>query len=261
MSLRSTLIAVPGLRDADPGSLLVLTQDLMSRSLVHLEAGTLSAMFALAELGEALPRHLHRDLDAFARRNERELQDLPDGAPLLAQVAALAEVEPALVPARLRLAFSSLLTTRQLEGSTVQALTALEQRWAEVPPLPPQLGKRSVAPVERPAVVPQRLRMPDEELVRPTIRGPDKPREVRPTPAAKQDKARADWLRQRILSRLDGRREQGLKESVLVAATCHDSPYTDLLQAEVIAELRELKRQGAIKNTAGRWIRVRRLGW
>jgi hypothetical protein len=261
LPLHTSPIAVPGLRDADPGSLLVLIQDLMSRSLVHLEGGTLADMFALSELGETLPRHLHRDLDAFARRNEREIQDLPDGPPLRTQVAALAEVEPERVPQRLRAAFSSLRSTKQLEPATEQALGSLEQRWAEVPPLPPKLGKKTVAPVEHPAVVPAHLRPPEDEPVRPTIRGTAKPKEARPTPAARVDKARSDWIRQRLLARLDDRREQGLKESVLVAATCHGSPYTDLQQAEVLAELRELKRQGAVKNTAGRWIRVRRLGW
>jgi predicted Rossmann fold nucleotide-binding protein DprA/Smf involved in DNA uptake len=107
--------------------------------------------------------------------------------------------------------------------------------------------------------------VPDEEQERPTPGKPDKAarpaREPRPTPAARQDQARSDWIRQHLLARLDSRREQGLKETVLIAATCHISPYTDLQQAEVLAELRELKRQGAVRQSAGRWVRVRRLGW
>jgi len=260
LSLRPPPIVVPGLREADPTSLLVMTQDLMSRSIVHLDGGTLADLFALSELEAELPRHLHRDLDRFAARNERELRDLPDGAPLREQLAMMAVVPPQRIPERLRRALSSLRGGHPLEAATETALAALERSWAEVAPQRPQVGKRAVAPVERPAV-PPRLRMPEEEPERP--QGPaSKPARVpRPTPAARQDQARSDWIRQHLLARLESRREQGLKESVLVAATCHGSPYTDLQQADVLAELRELRRLGEVRHSAGRWVRVRRLGW
>ena len=263
MSLRPPRLSVAGLRSADPTSLLVMTQDLMNRGLVHLDGNTLADLFALSELEAELPGHLHRDLDRFARSKERELKDLPDGPPLHEQLDLLQDVAPAFVPTRLRGIVAALLEQRHLEPATVAQIEELQEAWAEVEPQKPTPGKAGSAQVERPAV-PRRLRMPDDPVpprrkrVKATTGSAAK---ATPTPAAKQDEGRSAWIRQHVLSRLEARREQGLKESILVAATCHNSPFSNLQRAEVLAELRELKRQGAVKNSAGRWIRVQRLGW
>ncbi len=238
-----------------------MTQDLMNRSLVHLDGNTLADLFALAELEEELPRHLYRDLDRFARSKERELKDLPDGKPLQEQLEQLMDVAAVYVPARLRLAVSALRKQRHLEGGSNTMLDQLEQAWSEAEPERPTPGKAGAAKVERPAV-PRRLRMPDDPSPRKRKRAATSSTpKAKTTPAAKQDEGRSAWIRQHVLTRLEARREQGLKESILVAATCHNSPYNDLQRAEVLAELRELKREGAVKNSAGRWIRVQRLGW
>lgn len=263
VSLRPPRISVAGLRSADPTSLLVMIQDLMNRGLAHLDGNTLADLFALSELEDELPRHLHRDLDRFARSKVRELRDLPDGPPLREQLDQIRDVAPAFAPLRLREATLALRTNRQLEDETASLLQELEESWAEVVPERPTPGKAGTAQVERPAV-PRRLRMPDDPSPRRRKRAEAKAGgapKATPTPAAKQDEGRSAWIRQHVLSRLEARREQGLKESILVAATCHNSPYNDLQRAEVLAELRELKRDGAVKNSAGRWIRVQRLGW
>ncbi len=262
MSLRPSRIAVPGLREADPTSILIMIQDIMSRSVHHLDAGTLADLFALAELGEQLPKHLQRDLDRIARGMERQLEDLPDGQPIQEQLALLAEVPPAHVCERLRRAVTGLQQGRQLEPGTSAMIADLEERWAAIEPVAPTPGRAGSAQVERPAV-PKRLRMPDDPSPRRRSRigAPVKKAPLPATPAAKQDEGRATWIRQHVLERLDARREQGLKESILVAAACHNSPYSDLQRGEVLAELRELKKEGTVKNSAGRWIRVQRLGW
>jgi hypothetical protein len=264
LSLRQTRIALPELRWADPTSLLVMTQDLMNRSIVHLDGATLADIFALAELEDALPRHIHRDLDRIARGKERELKDLPDGPPLREQLDQFVELLPAHVPTRLREAVAAVRVGRQLEAATTQLIEALLEHWEGVEPERPEPGKATKAQVERPAV-PKRLRMPDDPVPsrQKRIRAAkaDSETPAKATPAAKVDQGRADWIRQHLLERLAARREQGLKESILVAAACHNSPYSDMQRSEVLAELRELKRQGTVKNTAGRWIRVQRLGW
>ena len=262
MSLRPARIAVPGLRNADPTSLLVMIQDLQNRSIAHLEGGTLADLFSLAELGDSLPRHLQRDLERIARSNEREINDLPDGALLHEQVELLMAVPPAFVCTRLREAVFNLRNGRQLEPASLELLEKAEQVWAEVEPVAPQPGKADASPVERPAV-PKRFQMPDDEA--PTRRKKATTTAARPkaraTPAAKVDSARSTWIQQHVVERLEARREGGLKESVLLAAACHNSPYGDMQRAEVLAELRELKRGGAVRFSAGRWYRVQRLGW
>ena len=262
MSYLPSRIAVPGLRTADPTSLLVMIQDLMNKNIAHLDGATLADLFALAELEGALPGHLHRDLDRMVRGRERELRDLPDGQPLQEQLDLFRVVPPAWVPERLREVVRGLRRTRQLEGNTVLLIDELTQAWAEVEPQPPTPGKADTAPVERPAV-PKRFRMPDDPSPRRRARAASasKPAPARPTPAAKLDEGRSAWIRQHVLERLEQRKEQGLKESILLAAACHNSPYGDMQRAEVLAELRELKKQGSVKNSAGRWIRVQRLGW
>ncbi len=263
MSLRQNRIAVPGLRTADPTSLLVMIQDLMSRNIIHLDGSTLADLFALAELGEALPRHLHRDLDRMVRGKERELRDLPDGQLLQEQLQLLLAVPPAHVSPRLRKAVDDLRGGRPLEAHTTELLDALSLAWEDIEPVPPTPGQAGSAQVERPAV-PKRLQMPDDPSPRrrrAAAAKKPKPTASQSTPAAKVDQARSAWIRQHVLERLEARREQGLKETVLLAATCHNSPYNDLQRSEVLAELRELKKEGSVKNSAGRWIRVQRLGW
>lgn len=261
MSLRPARIAVPHLRNADPTSLLVMIQDLMNRNIAHLEGGTLADLFALAELEDSLPKHLHRELERIARAKERELRDLPEGALLEDQLEQLISVPPAYVPDRLRQAVHGLATGRQLEGRSATLMDTLEQGWEEVEPQPARPGQDSGAQVERPAV-PKRFQMPDDPS--PRRRQPSASARrpaAKATPAAKLDEGRSAWIRQHVLERLEARREQGLKETILVAATRHNSPYSDMQRTEILAELRELKREGSVKNSAGRWIRVQRLGW
>ncbi len=263
MSLRQNRIAVPGLRTADPTSLLVMIQDLMNRNIIHLDGGTLADLFALAELEEALPRHLHRDLDKIVRGKERELRDLPDGVLLQEQLQLLLSVPPTHTPHRLRKAVTELRGGRPLEAHTDQLLDTLLAAWEGVEPQAPTPGQAGSAQVERPAV-PKRLQMPDDSNPRrrrAAAAAKPKPTASQSTPAAKQDTGRSAWIRQHVLERLEARREQGLKETVLLAAACHNSPYGDMQRSEVLAELRELKKEGSVKNSAGRWIRVQRLGW
>jgi hypothetical protein len=76
------------------------------------------------------------------------------------------------------------------------------------------------------------------------------------TPAALVDPRRGEWVRDDVMARLGSReyQERGLKESILVAGVKHRSPYKDLSDDEVRAELRRLERDRKLKHTADRWL-------
>ena len=70
------------------------------------------------------------------------------------------------------------------------------------------------------------------------------------------DPRRAEWIREDAVTRLNSREyvERGLKESILVAGIRHRSPYKDLTEEEVKAELRKLERERKLKHTGERWL-------
>ncbi|MDP6934365.1 MAG: hypothetical protein QGG40_15675, partial [Myxococcota bacterium] len=61
---RKELIRVEGLRSADPGSLSVLTQDVLRLPIAQIELVTVADLLALSELDD-LPGELSRGLAAF----------------------------------------------------------------------------------------------------------------------------------------------------------------------------------------------------
>jgi len=256
-----TLISVEGLRSSDATSLSVITQDLFNQNLVRLAAQTLADLFALSELRDQLPPHMLRDLDAFAKQKVRELRDLPDGPPLAQLLERLEQVPPEAVPARLRRAVLDLAEPQRQCQEAREALDRLSEGWDGVEPEEIRVRNRSVQAIQRPAV-PKRLQVPDDSKPRKRAQARKKPSGTpAPTPAARQDQERASWIRQDVLERLDTHGERGLKESVLVAGTRRRSPFPNMLGAEVLAELRQLKKTNEVRNSAGRWIRVKRLGW
>jgi len=241
-----------------------MTQDIAYKNLIHLDSGTLADLFALSEMEGQLPGHLLRELDSFARQKTRELWDLPDGLPLQQELDLLAAVDPSRVPVRLRAVVGELRAKGTLEASTQRRIAALQQAWEQIEPDPPRPGSGMNTSVQRPAV-PRRLQMPEDKPARSKRGASPSPGRSEatgsPTPAARQDQDRSAWIRAHVLQRLDTHRERGLKQSILVAGTRHACPFGEMQGAEVLAELRELKRSGQVRNSAGRWIRVRRLGW
>lgn len=251
-------VAVAGLRRSDATSLSIMVQDLLRQNLARLEAGTLADLFALSEAEDQLPKPMVRDLQAFAMQKIRELRDLPDGEPLQEFLKQLEILLPRRVPESLRQAVRELNAGDRLLASTAALVARLEGAWAEATPEDLVIPTRATPAIQRPAV-PERLQVPEERSSRPraTSAGP----RPRPTPAAQRDVRRSTWIREDILDRLNAHRERGLKESVILAGARHRSPYADLTDAEIMAELRTLKNSGEIRLSAGRWIRVKRLGW
>ena len=246
-----TRLHVPRLRASDPLTLGVLVPDLLRRGLAHLEGTAVADLFALSEGPAGVPAHLLRDLDAFARARERELCDMPDGEMLRAVLGDLAVLPAAEAPARLREALRRRGRRDGDSPATAALLARIEAAWAAGAPEAVSLSAPSaLPPVARPAV-PDRLKAPDE-------RGA--PRPPRP-PAPLRDERRDGWVREEVLERLDAHREQGLKESVLVAGALRRSPWEDLEESEVLAVLKALRQEGEVRASAGRWIRVKRLGW
>ena len=238
-------ISVAGLRDADPTTLLVLTQDVLTTPLARLDPDTLCDLLALSELSAGLPVALARDLARFRPQMFRELQDLPDGPSVVAWVEELSHVQPERVPASLREVVGRLVGERRA-ADAVAALASLVERWAEVEPspvtlrpAPPARNRQKVAEVPRRTVIPPA----------PASRtGPSR------TPSAQVDLRRAEWITEDILARLRNYGASGLKEPVVVAGARHRAPWKDVDEAEVRAVLRKLGRDGRVRQSAGRWF-------
>ncbi len=248
-------LQAPDLCTSDPASLAVLVPDLLRWGVVHLEGDALAGLFALSEGPPGLPVFLLRDLDAFARARERELCDLPDGEALRAVLADLADLPGGRVPGRLREAVRRRGRRDGDSPATAALLARLDAAWIAIPPEPVVLRAAPARPlpVSRPAV-------PDHAAV-PSDRGGRRPAPRAPPPPPVRDQRREAWIREELLDRLDAHREQGLKESVLVAGAVHRSPWPDLEEPEVLAVLKALRQAGEVRASSGRWIRVKRLGW
>ena len=87
-----------------------------------------------------------------------------------------------------------------------------------------------------------------------------KKRTTKKATAAPVDPARGKLLKQLILERVGRQMENGLKEVVLIAGTRHRAKeyYPDLLPQEIISALKELKENGQLHYSAGRWKRASR---
>ena len=85
-------------------------------------------------------------------------------------------------------------------------------------------------------------------------RPPAKTKTTRTRRTAIVDDRREAWIREDATGRLKTWGAKGLKESIVVAGARHRSPYKDLTEAEVLATLRKMKREGHLRFSAGRWM-------
>ena len=253
-------ISVAGLRDSDATSLYVITQDLFLQSLVRIDGRTLADVFALSEVEDQLPKTLYRDLSAFVRSKVRELEDLPGGEHLESLLKSISDCAPEKIPYSLRKALVDLSRRENADYSTL--LNNIILSWDGVEPEAIVVPQKSTKVIQKPTVP----KSHQTKSSRPKAKKAAKPkkkaaRKPRPTPAAKIDIKRAEWIQQDLIARLDIHGERGLKESILVAGVKHRTEYTNLITAEVTAELRALAKEGKVKFSAGRWSRTKRLGW
>lgn len=230
--------------------LFILVQDVLHQPLGRISAETLCDLFALSETGEQLPKPLLKELDFFCRQKLREVQDLPDGKPMSSFLLGFKTLDPHMVPLRLRSTLESLDEGQSLSAEAAEILASLMARWRDVIPTPLQLPTRSTRNIEHPPT-PDRLLAPDEVEKKKT-RSESTPRSSR-TPAAQKDARRVEWIREDALGRLVEYTDKGLKEPVIVGGIVHRSPFKDLTESEVLAELRAMKRDGLVNFSAGRW--------
>jgi hypothetical protein len=216
----------------------VLTQDVIRQHIDRIEPACIADLFALAET--RLPGPLAADLSFWSARAAREILDIPDGATRAAFLAEVAEIPAGAISSGMRRAILALGTVSQPETAAI--VEELRDRWSGVDPEPvilPTPPARITAAAAAKAAT--------KAIARPKV--------VR-TPAALVDPRRAEWVRGDALARLASREyaERGLKESILVAGIRHRSPYKDLTDEEVKAELRRLERERKLKHTGERWM-------
>ncbi|MDP2311799.1 MAG: hypothetical protein Q8P41_02765 [Pseudomonadota bacterium] len=220
----------------------VLTQDVIRQHIDRIEPACIADLFALAET--RLPGPLAADLSHWAARASREILDIPDGPTRGTFLAEVAEIPPESVPNGMRRAILALAS-----GSipdTAALIERLRVSWADIEPAPVKLGVATAAKVAEKA---------EKAAKAPKVAGATKPRVVK-TPASMVDPRRAEWIRGDAVTRLGSREysERGLKESIFVAGIKHRSPYKDLTDEEVKAELRKLERERKLKHTGERWL-------
>jgi hypothetical protein len=226
----------------------VLIQDVVRQHLDRIEPACVADLFALSEA--KLPGALAADLSQWAARAAREILDLPAGEARAAFVAEIAELAPEQVPHSLRRAVLSL----PAQADLVAPLDALRAAWEGVEPTPVVLPTAAAkAPVQAATVAHGATAAGATRAASPAA--PRAPRTVK-TPASMVDPRRAEWIREDAVARLNSREyvERGLKESILVAGIRHRSPYKDLTEEEVKAELRKLERERKLKHTGERWL-------
>jgi hypothetical protein len=239
-------VSMAGLRSADPTTLLVLTQDILTVPLVRLDPNTLADLLALSELEDGLPLQLKRDLAHFRPQMFREMSDLPDGIALVDWVVDMQAVQSERAPQCLRDALIRLRGERR-QADSLEAIDALAERWAIAEPSPVVL--RKPADRQNPVATPKLK-------VLPPVKAPKAPKAGAGVPAAQKDTRREEWIAEDVLARLRNYASAGLKESVVVAGARHRAPWKDMTEAEVLAVLRQLARDGRVRTSAGRWSSV-----
>ena len=250
MDLSTERVTVAGLRNADLTLLSVMAQDLLLHPLGRLSCQTLTDLFAVSELGEALPVDLRRELGSWSVRMTAEVGDLPDGEPLQSFLEELEAQGATAVPESLRGAVRSRGQRPELSSASRALLEALQTAWSEATPEPARPGAVSVA-VTRTASKEPKKRTPrtgqaaKQRALR-TPRAPEPPR------AASADTVEG-WLHRYFFERLATYPDGGLKEPMLVHGAMQQSPHEGLTRVQVLAELRRLKESGKLVQSAGRW--------
>lgn len=224
----------------------VLIPDVIRQHIDRIEPACVADLFALAEA--KLPGALGTDLAAWSARANREIRDLPAGQARATFVAEVSELPPEQVPASLRAAVLALPHQPDIAGQ----IEELRGRWESVDPSPVNLPVSPPKAAVQKATVSHTPTTPTSTKAATATRAP----RVVKTPASMVDPRRAEWIREDAVARLNSREyvERGLKESILVAGIRHRSPYKDLTDEEVKAELRRLERERKLKHTGERWL-------
>ncbi len=232
--------SVDNLRNSDAVTVQVLVADLLRLHIDRIETVVVADLFALADAG--IPGSLGADLKAWAGRATREVLDTPDGEARRGFLAEVAAIPPKLVSERLREAVSGLTATSSAE--TIAVVETLVQRWESEPPQAVVLPSKKSRVAQKAAVAgdpPRKVEKAPKKVAVPK------------TPAADIDPRRGAYVRQDVTATLQ-HLERGIKENVLLAGIKHRSPFSDMTETEIKAELRKLERERKLKKTGERWL-------
>lgn len=233
MSNETKRVTIEGLRGADVATLQVLTQDVISLPLNQIHPSTACDLFAIAEVSDQVPEQLAQELSSFVARAKRELADMPDGAALVDFTQALLEGDASLVPETFRGMLNELESGDDEAAAQIAALAA---HFATAEAAPFEVGEaKSMASTAA------------------EKRTKAKAPKAKAKTAKKDDTERREWIGEFVMSRLVNY-ETGLKESLLVGAARHKSPWEDMTDREVRSVLRAMGREGKLKTTVGRWL-------
>jgi hypothetical protein len=195
-------------------------------------------LLALGGQKDQLTKELTSDLNTFGSRVAREMADLPDGPPLASFCTDICGLKASRVPSSFRTVIANLKGDRS-SSEVVAAMEALEAHLATCEPdalnLPDEVSKDTVES-KKTVVTPKAA--PVKKRRRSTVVSDE----------------RAEWISADVLSRVVNYGNRGLKEHVIVAGSRHRSPFSDLTEAEVLAVLRRMKREGRLRHSAGRWM-------
>lgn len=234
------------LRGSDPVLIEVQIPDLLNRPSGQLEPVNLCDLFALSEIDER-PKVIVARLEKFIERAKEEMIDIPDGPPMVAFIDELREVDPTLIPERLRAHLRSLTLREGRENKEILSfLASLEG----IEPKRFELGT-GVTRVQRAEVSTSAAR---------TSRATGKTTTRKISNTAVVDSEKHEFVCQLVLDRIEASSNNTLGEHVLVAGVRHrgKAQYPDMLPQEINAALLDLLKKGLVRKSAGRWSSTRR---
>lgn len=235
------------LRNSDVDTVTVLVADLLRLHIERIETSVVADLFALSEA--ELPTGLGADLKAWAGRATREVIDLPDGELRRGFLAEVAALPAAQVPARMRAAIEGMAPSSSTD--TLVVLEQLARAWGDEAPAALVLSSKKSRVSQQIAAAQKAPK---------AVRAPKAPAAPK-TPVADVDPRRAAFIRDDVKQTLDGK-DPGIKENVLVAGIKHRSPFKDMTEAEIRAELRKVEREGLklkpgsprLRKSGERWV-------
>lgn len=246
------------LRGSDRVMLEVQIRDLVGKPLGQVAFGNIADLFALDE-GDELPTSIRTMLDGYRQRIGVEIADLPNGHVFTDFAAECMEVEPARIPDSLRLVLVEEVDKPKRGGAEKSVIEALEDRWSSVDP--------EAFTVAAPVTVPVQGPVGGKETI--DTQAPKKTTRARSaTPRAKKEedpavRVRIDWVKQVAMERLGQGQEKGLGQPILMAGVRHRArvSHPSLGPHEILAGLKELEKEGLLRQSAGRWMAIGRYGW
>jgi hypothetical protein len=241
------------LRGSDPATVEVMVQDMLRRPMGQLEPRNLLDLVAISELEQ--PLSFRTALNELVKRTKQEIRDLPNGQVWRAWLAEFEPLEPRHIPLTFR---QMLIAETERQERETERLKELLEDWALEEPEPFQFATSG----PRPKVTTIQAVDAEPEPVRPAAAarsaGP-KAAPARRSELSQMDDTLRMTIREVCLDRIRQSTEKGLGEQVLVAGVRHRlrEKYPKLTPQQVVAVLKELKEDGVLRGSAGRWSFVR----